>query len=83
MTVENEMSDIILIAQHDAAYEAARGCKVYAPKHGTDEGEALSHATRSGATSAGRADDWMRLYAEMKARGLASSRFPHLFGAGQ
>lgn len=73
------MSDAVLVASHDAAYDAARGCKVYAPKHGVDEGEALYHATRSGATSAARSDDWMRLYSEMKARGLVSVKHPHLF----
>lgn len=70
-----------LIASHDAAYDMARGCKAYAPKQGVDAGEALYHATRSGATSAARADDWMRLYAQMKARGLASVQHPHLFPA--
>ena len=71
--------DLELIDRHDVAYDMARGCKAYAPKHGTDEGEALYHATRSGATSAARSDDWMRLYAEMKSRGLVSVRHPHLF----
>ena len=68
---------------HDAAYDLARGCPVYAPKHGTDDGVALYHATKSGATSAARADDWMRLYEEMKARGIVSERHPHLFIAQQ
>ncbi len=68
-----------LIEQHDNAYEKARGCPVYAPKHGTDEGVALFHATRSGTTSAAAADDWMRLYSEMKSRGLASAKFSFLF----
>ena len=68
-----------LIDAHDKAYDMARSCKAYAPKQGTDEGEALYHATRSGATSAARADDWMRLYGQMKARGLVSERHPHLF----
>ena len=72
------MDDRQLIEAHDAAYDAARGCKVYAPKHGTDDGEALYHATRSGATSAARSDDWGRLRDQMKARGLLSERHPHL-----
>lgn len=75
------MDDRQLIDAHDAAYDMARGCKVYAPKQGVDAGEALYHATRSGATSAARSDDWMRLYADMKARGLVSERHPHLFVA--
>ncbi len=73
------MDDANLIAAHDAAYDMARGCRVYAPKQGTDESEALYHATKSGATSAARSDDWMRLYGDMKARGLKSDRHPHLF----
>ena len=72
-------ADKALIAAHDAAYDMARGCKVYAPKQGTDPGEALYHATKSGATSAARSDDWMRLFGEMKARGLVSANHPHLF----
>jgi len=42
-----------------AAMIMAHGCPVYAPKQGTDEGEALFHATRSGATSAACGDRWM------------------------
>ena len=72
------MDDNKLIDAHDEAYDAARGCKTYAPKQKTDEGEALYHATRSGRTSAARADDWMRLYDEIKRRCLASKRHPHL-----
>lgn len=75
------MTDADLIAAHDAAYDIARGCKAYAPKQGVDAGEALYHATRSGATSAARSDDWMRLYAQMKQRGLVSMKHPHLFAA--
>ena len=48
-----------------AAMKMAHGCPVYAPKQGTDEGEALFHATRSGATSAACGDRWM------EARGAA------------
>ncbi len=72
------MDDNSLISAHDTAYDVARGCPVYAPKHGTEEGLALYHATRSGGTSAARADDWMRLFEEMKARGLRSVRHTHL-----
>ena len=42
-----------------AAMNMAHGCPVYAPKQGTDEGAALFHATRSGATSAACGDRWM------------------------
>ena len=42
-----------------AAMNMAHGCPVYAPKQGTDEGEALFNATRSGATSAACGDRWM------------------------
>lgn len=39
----------------------AGGCPIYAPKQGVDEGEALYHATRSGATSAACGERWMAL----------------------
>ncbi len=68
-----------LIEAHDAAYQAARDCKVYAPLRSVDEGVALYHATRSGATSAARSHDWMVLYRQMKRLGLKSERYPHLF----
>jgi len=67
------------IAAHDRAYEMAQGCPVYAPKHGTDEGEALRNATRSGRTSASCGNEWMRLFADMKQMGLVSLKHPHLF----
>ena len=68
-----------LIDRHDAAYDKARGCHVYAPKQGVDPSDALYHATRSGSTSAACSAEWVRLYSEMKAAGLKSSRHPHLF----
>ncbi len=73
-----------LIEDHDAAYELAKGCPVYAPKHGTDEGVALYHATRSGGTSARASDEWGRLFDKMNAQGLVSEKYPHLFkGRGE
>jgi hypothetical protein len=75
------MSDQDIVARHDAAYDRAQGCRVYAPKQGTDEGEALYHATKSGATSAACGDEWMRAYSDMTRRGLISERHPHLFRA--
>lgn len=77
------MTDQDLIDHHDAAYDMARGCRTYAPRQGTDEGEALYNATKSGGTSAARSDDWMRLYTEMQQRGLVSVRHPHLFPANK
>lgn len=68
-----------IIDRHDAAYDRARGCHVYAPKQGVDQSEALYHATRSGSTSAACSAEWVRLYSEMQAAGLKSSRHPHLF----
>ena len=68
-----------LIDRHDAAYDKARGCPVYAPKQGVDPSKALYHGTRSGSTSAACSYEWMRLYSEMKTEGLKSTRHPHLF----
>lgn len=68
-----------LIDRHDAAYDKARGCHVYAPNQGVDPSDALYHATRSGSTSAACSAEWARMYSEMKALGLKSFRHPHLF----
>ena len=68
-----------LIERHDAAYDKARGCPVYAPKQSVDPSEALYHATRSGGTSGACSVEWMRLYSEMKTAGLKSNRHSHLF----
>lgn len=68
-----------LIDDHDNAYDKARGCRVYAPKQGVDQSEAVYHATRSGGTSAACGAEWGRLYDKMKALGLKSVRHAHLF----
>jgi hypothetical protein len=68
-----------LIAAHDAAYDKARGCPVYAPPHSVNRGEALYHATRAGLRSAACGDEWMRLYSELKMLGLRSLKHPQLF----
>ena len=48
----------------------AHECRVYAPKKGTDPGEAQYHATRSGATSAACGERWMTARAKLTAAGL-------------
>jgi hypothetical protein len=68
-----------LIEDHDAAYDKARGCPVYAPGQSVDPSDALYHATRSGGTSAACSAEWIRLYSAMKTAGLKSARHPHLF----
>ena len=62
-------SDELRIAELSAR-RMAHGCPVYAPKQGTDEGEALYRATRSGVTSASCGKRWMDLRSELKARGV-------------
>mgnify|MGYP003636564223 CR=1 FL=1 len=64
------MDDITLKLEERSARIMAHGAPVYAPKQGTDEGEALQRATKSGATSAACGDRWMELRAQLKERGL-------------
>ena len=53
-----------------AARIAAHGCRVYAPKQGTDPSEATYNATRSGATSAACGERWMAARSELLSAGL-------------